>query len=70
MTYSEQIACMGGSCPKRQACARYDAPYPARDNPMERLCPPGKTSMFVAAPVKLLRVDLPVFSAHNLKEAA
>jgi hypothetical protein len=65
LTYHEQIACMGGGCGRREACARYDAPYPAREKPMERLCPAGKTLMFVAAPVKLLRVDLPVF-----KEAA
>jgi hypothetical protein len=66
MTYHEQIACMGGGrCEKRQACARYDAPYPARENPMERLCPRGKTLMFVQVQTALLRVDLPVF-----KEAA
>jgi hypothetical protein len=61
MTYHEQIACMGGGCPKRQTCARYDAPYPARENPVERLCPKGKLLMYVQAALPLLRVDLPVY---------
>ena len=60
MTYSEQIACMGGNCGLRDSCARYFAPFPALARPVERLCPKGKTLMFV--PVKA--------AFESLKEAA
>ena len=40
-------ACMGGWCHRRDKCASYVLPpHPARENPAERLCSPGKGDQF------------------------
>ncbi len=53
MNYSEAIACMGGACPRREGCARYHAPHPARDNPFERLCSRKSYAMWLERPVSI-----------------
>lgn len=37
-------ACMGGWCPKRERCQRYNETF--REAPAERLCEPGQSNRY------------------------